>query len=382
LLMHLWRKRDREAADLSAPALAISPERCPAGGARVVETFQRVIDVLPEQIALLDEDWNILAVNEAWTATASLYDYQDLTPGSNYLGFCQRKAAEGHSAAAIAAGGVQEVASGAKERFRFVYHGRERWEGHAFQLCIARLEIEGRRFATITRYDVSELVALRQLRTGFSDSLLEVQASERRRLARDVHDSTMQLLVASSLALGRLKRPHNPEETTGLIAEMETLLAQAQRELRSIAYLAHPPMLDQLGLEEALQALVEGYGHRTGLAVSLNTDFGAIADWQPAANVLYRVVQEALSNVHRHAKATEVSVSLVSRKRCLHAAIVDNGVGIELSCRDGVGMPSMRARLQEHGGRLTVLRGSPGTIIIASLPLQSDLRPVGDLNLH
>ena len=149
---------------------------------KFIGTFQTVIDGLPEQIALVDENWDILVVNEAWTTTAAQYGYGDLGPGSNYLQFCERKASEGHSAAAIAAGGAREIASGQKEAFRFIYHGRDQWEGAAFQLCIARVEAEGRRFATITRYDVSELVELRLMRTGYSDLLIEKQADERRRL--------------------------------------------------------------------------------------------------------------------------------------------------------------------------------------------------------
>ena len=348
---------------------------------KFIGTFQTVIDGLPEQIALVDENWDILVVNEAWTTTAAQYGYGDLGPGSNYLQFCERKALEGHSAAAIAAGGAREIASGQKEAFRFIYHGRDQWEGAAFQLCIARVEAEGRRFATITRYDVSELVELRLMRTGYSDLLIEKQADERRRLARDIHDSTMQILVALGFSIGRLKRPHDPDARENIVREMEGLLDEAQRELRSIAYLAHPPLLQEIGFVEAVQALTEGYGRRTGLTVSLQIDAPPDTDWRTAETVLYRVIQEALSNSHRHASATEISVRLISRSGVLHAIVADNGVGISRRYRKGVGLPSMRARLREHGGRLTIRQGSPGTTIIASLPRYPQLRAVGDLKM-
>lgn len=346
-----------------------------------VKSFQRIIDSLPEQIALVDNQWDILAVNPAWVSTAAMYGYGDLEPGTNYLQFCQDRAAEGHSAAAVAVGGALEIASGAKTSFRYVYHGRDRWEGFAFQLCINRIEIEGRAFATITRYDVTELVKLRQLREDFSDLLIEGQTAERRRLARDLHDSTMQTLVALGLSMAELKRPHKPGDNDHIMREMSALLAEAQLELRTISYLAHPPVLRQMALPEALQALTEGFGRRTGLKVSLSVDHAIGADWRPAEIVLYRVVQEALSNIHRHARASEVLVRLQGKKHTLHAMVADNGIGISTHRPEGVGLPSMRARLSEHGGRLSIWRGSPGTIVIASVPRNHQLRAMGDMSL-
>ena len=125
-----------------------------------VDVFQQLINGLPEQIALLDEDWNILAVNEAWTKTAALYGYSALQPGTNYVEFCRDRAKEGHDAARPAVEGIMQIDSGACNSFRYLYDGNDRWEGHTFQLCINRLEIAGRTLATITRYDVTELMQL------------------------------------------------------------------------------------------------------------------------------------------------------------------------------------------------------------------------------
>jgi len=344
-----------------------------------VEMFQQIINGLPEQIALLDADWNILAVNFAWTKTAAQYGYFDLLPGTNYRQFCQTKAAEGHTPAGLVAGGIREIETGLTDSFRFVYHGRERWSGQAFQLCIKRLQIAGRTFATVTRYDVSELVQLRQLREGFSHSLLESQAQERRRFARELHDSTMQLLTGLGLAMSQLKRTNKANATVNIVAEMEQLLGEAQRELRSISYLAHPPLLKEMGLADALRALVEGFGRRTGLRVALHIDAQFVVEWRAAEVMLYRVVQEALSNIHRHAHATDAAVTLVARNAMVHAVVVDNGIGMPTTIRYGVGLPGMRARLAELGGRLTVRPASPGTMLIASLSPRPCLRAVGDL---
>jgi signal transduction histidine kinase len=229
---------------------------------------------------------------------------------------------------------------------------------------------------------VSELVELRQSRETFSDLLVESQADERRRVASDVHDSTMQILVAVGLAIGRLRHQQSRESRDSTMTELEGLVSDAQKELRSIAYLAHPPLIREVGFTRALQVLIEGYGRRTGLKVSLQIDSPIDKRWRHTEVVLYRVVQEALANVHRHAKAKRVIVRiLVSRRGMLHALIVDDGVGISASARAGVGLQSMRARLKEHGGRLSICRGTPGTIVIASLPGQPHLRSTGDLKV-
>ena len=344
-----------------------------------VDVFQQLINGLPEQIALTDENWTILAVSHAWTKTAALYDYYDLLPGTNYLSFCQSKAEEGHTAAGMVARGIAEIDAGTKDSYRFVYHGSDRWEGHAFQLCINRLEIGGQTLATITRYDVTELVQLRRLREGFSHSLIEGQAEERRRIAGEVHDSTMQLLAGLGLSLGQLKRTRKSNTTVEIIADMEQLLGEAQREIRSISYLAHPPLLKELGLANALRELVGGFGRRTGLRVALQIDEEPGDCWRTAEIRLYRVIQEALSNIHRHAHATDAAVVLTVRRELVHVVVVDNGIGMPDQIRQGVGLSSMKQRIVEFGGRLTLRRASPGTILIASVPWQSQIRSVGDL---
>ena len=344
----------------------------------LVDGFQQVINGLPEQIALVDEHWDILAVNSAWIRTAALYGYSELRPGSNYLDFCRARAAEGHKPAGLAVDGILKMEREGEDSFNFVYHGKDRWEGHSFQLRVNRLQISGRRLATITRYDVTELVGLRQMREGFSQSLLEGQADERRRIAREIHDSTQQLLVGIGLALGELRRTEVHDSALGVVGAIEDLLNDVQNEIRAISYLAHPPLLKELGLSEALTVLANGFGRRAGLNVSVHVD-PAAAGFPAAAGALYRFVQEALSNVHHHARATEASIGIFVRRSMIHAVVVDNGIGIPEHVQLGVGVPSMRSRLVELGGRMAMRRRSPGTALIASLPNSDRIRAVGDL---
>src|SRR5262245_39792521 len=207
-----------------------------------IETFQQIIDGLPEQIALVDDRWIILAVNPAWRKTAALYGYEALTPGTDYLAFCEARAKEGHAPAGLAAKGIRDMERNGEPSFRYTYHGKDRWEGFAFQLCVNSIEVAGRTMYTVTRSDVSELVHLRQMREEFSHSLIEHQAEERRRMAREVHDSTMQLLAGFGLSLGQIRRTASSKVRTNIVDEMEVLLGQIQRELRAVSFLAHPPM--------------------------------------------------------------------------------------------------------------------------------------------
>ena len=235
-------------------------------------------------------------------------DYDELQPGANYYAFCQAKAAEGHAAAVIAAAGIAEMIAGTREFYRYIYHGNDRWQGRAFQLSVIRLEIDGHAFIAVTRSDVTELVHLRQMREHFSQSLMEGQSEDRRKVARDIHDSMMQSLVALDLSIGLLKRSNSPEAMFGAVAEMEAILAGAQREVRAISFLMHPPLLEEMGLGAVLQGLVEGFQKRTGVETSLTFEGDVNFDWRAAEVAVYRMVQEALSNVHRHARATAAGV--------------------------------------------------------------------------
>jgi two-component system NarL family sensor kinase len=362
----------------TAPAMPIG---APVDDVRFIDLFQKLIDALPEQIALVDDRWVVLAVNPAWTATASLYGYQELCPGANYAAFCEARASEGHNAARLAVEGIRAIDAGLEQSFHYLYDGNDRWEGHTFRLAINRLEVGGRTFATITRYDVTELIQLRRQREDFGSLLIETQANEGRRLARDLHDSTQQLLVSVDLALGQLRRANRSKEAGKRLEEVQQSLDEVQQEIRSFAYLAHPPVLASLGLRRSLEVLVQGYGGRTGLATTFRFEGDDDATWPAADIAVYRIVQEALSNVHRHAQAKTLDVGLSCRKSMIHAVISDDGIGMPAIALSGVGVAGMRERLNELGGRLSLRRREHGTSIIATVPRQRRIRAVGDLAL-
>ena len=339
--------------------------------AEVAQTFHSLVDGLPEQIALVDDRWIVLTVNRAWAEATAQYGYGELKPGANYYQFCRDRAAEGHAPAASALAAMTEIDAQERTSARFIYCGSGPGAGRDFELCISRSLIAGCTFATIARYDITELTQLRRVRLECSQVIIEEKLAERRRMAREIHDSTAQLLACIGLGLGQLKRAESPEARLSVVAELEELLGEAQREIRSISYLSHPPDLKQLGLVEAVRTLAVGFGRRTHVDISFEADKSFQLRDGDGQLSLYRIVQEALSNVHRHAGASRAEVRLIGRRRCVHVVVADDGAGLASGASKGVGLAGMRARLADLNGRLTVRSTSSGTVVIASMPRSS-----------
>ncbi len=341
-----------------------------------VEIFQELINGLPEQAALVDmKSGTILAVNEAWEETVTLNGLSDFKPGKSYFAEIAKLAASGNRPAQSVLQAVEEMRLGRRTSFRLVYEGGGRQAGQKFEARIAVLNVSGHKYMRITRYDVTELALLRSMQADHSASLMHAQENERRRMGRELHDSGMQLLASLGLALARLKHFKTEAELASVTQDMQGLLLEVQREFRSISFLAHPPQVEQLGLVEALRVLVEGFGDRAALATTFTVE-GEVAELSAdASHTFFRVVQEALSNVHRHAHASSLAVKVIGRKGSLHVVVADDGRGIPADHRHGVGLLGMRARIGELGGRLSIRDGSPGAVIIASMPIPPRERP-------
>jgi two-component system, NarL family, sensor kinase len=209
-----------------------------------------------------------------------------------------------------------------------------------------------------------------------SGQLLVLQEEERQRIARELHDSTAQHLVAANLGLATLEGTvvATPASRSAF-AEIESLLAEALRELRIFTYLLHPPNLAKDGLQATLRDFAEGFAGRTGLVARIRIP-EEVDDLQPELQrAILRVVQEALTNVHRHAGASHVSVNARIRSGRLLVRIRDNGHGIGGSARPdgpirlGVGVAGMRARMEQFGGSLRIRTGRVGTCVVAMTPV-------------
>ena len=333
--------------------------------------MQPLIDDLPEEIAVLDEDCTILAANEAWKSSVVHYGYSGLLPGCSYREYCITKALQGFEPAARALAALDEIAAGKRRSWQMAYNGQEQWSGRDFHLSMSRMKIGSRSFVSVTRFDVTEIVELRRIKRESGNSVMQGQAIERQRMARELHDSTSQLLASLGLTLGRLKHEMATPQSLDIIADLQTLLADTHREIRSISYLAHPPALDEHGLGDALKSLLEGFTRRVGLQGWFEIVGEPLALSREIEATMYRVAQEAMTNI-RHAHASRVRLSLCFKRSTIHLVVSDDGIGISHDTlaghgEAGVGLASMRERLLEIGGRLTFRSLFPGTGVIASV---------------
>jgi signal transduction histidine kinase len=211
--------------------------------------------------------------------------------------------------------------------------------------------------------ELSERVGRQSVR-----ALLEGQELERRRLARELHDETGQALASILLGLKALEKQVGEEP----LVQIRALVASALGDVRRLTVELRPPALDDFGLEAALERLTGLLAERSGVDVQL--DFATAARALPAEHetALYRVVQEALTNVVKHAHARSVSVVVAATPEAVRAVIEDDGVGFDpKGVRDGaLGLVGMRERVNLMGGRFEV-QAAPGggTTLVAELPL-------------
>jgi signal transduction histidine kinase len=211
-------------------------------------------------------------------------------------------------------------------------------------------------------------VALHQ----YSSELLAAQDEERRRIARELHDGTASTLVALSLDLTRLVESLAPGEPRELAAACASLCEQSLRELRSAAFVLHPPLLEREGLAVALQWLADGFSRRSGIQVTFEPG-KATERLRPHLELtFYRIVQEALTNVLRHSGSRTARVALATSAAEVRLTVSDEGrssSGRSRSGRGGVGIASMRERVRALGGWLTLACRRTGSVLTAVVPL-------------
>ncbi|MGB8064062.1 MAG: sensor histidine kinase [Candidatus Sulfotelmatobacter sp.] len=214
---------------------------------------------------------------------------------------------------------------------------------------------------------------------NLSQRLLKVQDEERRKLARDLHDSTGQTLAALKISISLLEEKCKQNSSTlGLVSEVAALADQAIEEIRTTSYLLHPPLLDEVGFPCAAEWYVQGFAQRSGINVTL--DLAAAGERLPARieTALFRVLQESLTNVHRHSAAKRVSVRFRQEAEAAILEIRDFGRGIpaerlaqlrKIRAETGVGLAGMRERLNELKGELEIESDGRGTRLRAVVPL-------------
>jgi signal transduction histidine kinase len=225
--------------------------------------------------------------------------------------------------------------------------------------------------------------AERQLRE-LSQQLVATQEEERKKLSRELHDHVGQMLTALRMELGRIDRVRGPvaAEIPAAVAECRQLVDNVVRTVRDLSLGLRPSMLDDFGLQPALEWHIRDVSRRFGLTVDLTTHGDLDTLPEPHRTCIYRVVQEALTNCVRHARATRVQVQLDRRGEALEASVSDDGSGFEQVSRPtGLGLRGIEERVRDLKGSVTVTTAPRGgTTIRVVLPLPAPVEvPIANL---
>ena len=267
---------------------------------------------------------------------------------------------------------VRDLLKQREQNERVLQEAREELERRVLQRTLEITKVN-----SDLRREVSERLnaenALRQL----SQNIVRLQDEERRRIARELHDSAGQYLSAVTLTLGQLARrlAATNDRNRELVREALALVGDCIKEVRTMSYLLHPPVLDDFGLVSALRWYVEGFAQRSGIHVRLEVAEGIPRFHRELETTLFRIVQEGLTNVHRHSGAQRACVEVKIEEQQISTTITDNGHGMELETlrqvdkgQGGVGLMGMYERVKKLGGTIHINSGESGTTIKAELP--------------
>jgi len=359
------------------------------------DAFTRaILDSLSAHVCVLDKNGVIVKTNDAWKKFARCNSDRTATGvdvGQNYLDVCRRAIAGGESAAQVIVDGVATVLGGRQPNFSAEYACHSPEEEHWFMMRVTPLkEAQG---VVISHTDISERVRMaRSLEQhilllgekrgeleSLTGKLIQAQEQERQRIARELHDDFNQRLAALSVELESLERaPFAPPELVARrLAEIRVQVGQLSDDLHDLAYKLHPSLLEHVGLEVAMRDHAAEFTKRTGLPVTFTAREVPGTLLPEIATNLFRVMQESLQNVSRHAQATEVMVSLNGSSKGIGLSVRDNGKGFDFenkdTCVKGLGMVSMQERARGLGGFLRIhSRSGQGAKVCVWIPLYRD----------
>jgi PAS domain S-box-containing protein len=261
---------------------------------------------------------------------------------------------------------------------------RKNVEEFPVEVSFGEVTRERRRIFTGFIRDIKDRKQAEEELRKLSGRLLRLQDEERRRIGRELHDSTGQDLVALATMVGQLRSsiPPGDRKSDRLLSECKALAERCIREVRTLSYLLHPPVLDRAGLEDAIRDYVKGFIDRTGIQLELEMSprVGRMA--RDIELAVFRVVQESLTNIQRHSGSKQAKIR-IHRGSDLTLEISDFGRGVSASVRKekgepgfevGVGIPSMQERVKLIGGRLEIDSTSHGTSVRVTIPLGENER--------
>jgi signal transduction histidine kinase len=220
-----------------------------------------------------------------------------------------------------------------------------------------------------------------------SARLLQIQDEERRRIARELHDSVGQMLAAISMNISNVSREKGKlsASAAAAISENTKLVEQVGNEIRTLSHLLHPPLLDEIGLLSALKWYIDGFSERSKINVTADipSDLGRLP--RDVELSLFRIVQECLTNIHRHSGSLTALIRLTRSRQGVTLEVKDEGRGFSPNGEatgsgteaPGVGLRGMRERVRQLGGQLEITSNGTGTLVSARLPLVEGLASAG-----
>jgi PAS domain S-box-containing protein len=354
-----------------------------------------VLNSLSAHVCVLDKEGVIVTTNDAWKEFGCLslsHEVPIIAVGQNYLDVCRRASTAGDSTAQAILGGIEVVLRGSQPSFSTEYACHSPEEERWFLMRVTPLK--DAKGVVISHTDISRLVrmglALEQQAVllgekqkeleSLAGKLIEAQEAERKRIARELHDDFNQRLAALSVELESMERTPLalPELITRQLAAVRIQAGTLSDDLHDLAYRLHPSLLEHVGLEVAARDHVAEFAMRTGLSVRFTGREVPKTLSPEVATNLFRVLQESLQNVSKHAQATDVTVRLSGSSKGVGLSVRDNGQGFDLEDKNagakGLGLVSMQERTRGLGGFLRI-HSLPrsGTKICAWIPqLQED----------
>jgi PAS domain S-box-containing protein len=359
------------------------------------ERFTRaVVNSISSHVCVLNREGVILRTNDAWRELGREHPNGVFTigvAGQNYFDRCRQTAAGSTTTSQAILQGIEAVLKGHDSMFSVEYCAELPEEECWFLMRATPLK--GGKGVVILHTDISARVRMaqnleehvlllseqREEMESLTRKLIEAQEQERRRIARDLHDDFNQRLAALSVELETLERTSSalPERIARQLAMIRGQVGQISDDLHDMAYRLHPSLLDHVGLELAVREHVDEFAERTKVSVNYTPRQVPETLTPEIATTLFRVMQETLQNVFKHAAATNVTVRLTGSSKGIGLSVRDNGKGFETSGqhaqRAGLGLVSMQERARLLGGILHVhSRSGQGTKVCAWIPFPQE----------